>query len=150
MKGESKNSEDLRIEMTTNDKERTFTLFDSGVGMTQQEAIDNLGTIAKSGSKEFIQKLNESNDGEDQDALGSIIGQFGVGFYSSFIVADRVEVYTKSEQSDTGVAWISDGSGEFTVSEAANLSFKRGTKIVVKLKADCREFSQETEVEKII
>ena len=82
--------------------------------------------------------------------MGSIIGQFGVGFYSSFIVADKVEVYTKSEQSDTGIAWISDGSGEFTVSEASNLTFNRGTKIVVKLRADCREFSQETQVEKII
>ena len=58
MKGESKNSDDLRIEMTTNDKERTFTLFDSGVGMTKQEIVDNLGTIAKSGSKEFMEKLN--------------------------------------------------------------------------------------------
>ena len=141
MKGESKSSEDLRIEMSTNDKERTFTLFDSGVGMTKQEVVDNLGTIAKSGSKEFMQKLDESNDGDDQDAMGSIIGQFGVGFYSSFIVADKVEVYSKSETSDQGVAWISDGSGEFTVSDAGNLNFERGTKIVVKLRADCREFS---------
>jgi molecular chaperone HtpG len=60
--------------MSTNDKERTFTLFDSGVGMTKQEVVDNLGTIAKSGSKEFMQKLDESNDGDDQDAMGSIIG----------------------------------------------------------------------------
>lgn len=59
-----------------------------------------MGTIAKSGSKEFMEKLDQSNDGDDQDAMGSIIGQFGVGFYSSFIVADKVEVYTKSETSD--------------------------------------------------
>ena len=97
-----------------------------------------------------MEKLDQSNDGDDQDAMGSIIGQFGVGFYSSFIVADKVEVYTKSETSDQGVAWVSDGSGEFTVSDAKNLNFDRGTKIVVKLRADCREFSQESEVEKII
>ena len=143
MKGESSSSEDLRIEMSTNDKERTFTLFDSGIGMTKQEVVDNLGTIAKSGSKEFMQKLDQSNDGEDEEAMSTIIGQFGVGFYSSFVVADKVEVYTKSETSDQGVAWISDGSGEFTVSDAKGLNFDRGTKIVVKLKADCREFSQE-------
>ena len=75
--------------------------------------------------------------------MSTIIGQFGVGFYSSFVVADKVEVYTKSERSDQGVAWISDGSGEFTVSDANGLNFDRGTKIVVKLKPDCREFSQE-------
>lgn len=109
--------------------------------MTKEEVVENLGTIAKSGSKEFMQKLDESNDGADQEAMGSIIGQFGVGFYSSFIVADKVEVYSKSEKSDQGVAWISDGSGEFTVSEAKHLNFERGTKIIVKLRPDCREFS---------
>lgn len=85
--------EGLRIEVTTNEKERTITLFDSGIGMTKQEAVDNLGTIAKSGSKEFLENLNEKNSQEE--ALSSIIGQFGIGFYSSFIVADKVEVYTK-------------------------------------------------------
>jgi len=90
LRGESKMSseaENLRIEVSTNDKERTITIFDTGVGMTKQEAIDNLGTIAKSGSREFMNKLNDSND-DNEDTLGSIIGQFGVGFYSSFIVAD--------------------------------------------------------------
>jgi TNF receptor-associated protein 1 len=82
--------------------------------------------------------------------MSSIIGQFGVGFYSSFIVADKVEVYTKSDSSSKGVAWISDGSGEFVVSDASNLEFERGTKIIMKLRADCREFSQETNIEKIV
>lgn len=84
-----------------------------------------------------------------EDALSSIIGQFGVGFYSSFIVADKVEVFTKQGEAD-GVAWISDGSGEFTVSAAENLDFERGTKVVIKLKPDCREFCQDNEVEKVI
>lgn len=140
----------LRIEVTTNDKERTITIFDSGVGMDKSEAVENLGTIAKSGSKEFMDKLSESNDEAGEDAMGSIIGQFGVGFYSSFIVADKVEVFTKSDASAQGVAWVSDGSGEFVVSEATNLGFERGTKIVMKLRADCREFSQEGQVDKII
>ena len=86
----------------------------------------------------------------NEDALSSIIGQFGVGFYSSFIVADKVEVFTRQDESEAGVAWISDGSGEFTVSAAENLDFNRGTKIVIKLKPDCREFCQENEVEKVI
>lgn len=65
---------DLRIEIQTNDKERTISIFDSGIGMNRQEAIDNLGTIAKSGSKEFLQKLNDSNETGNEDTLGSIIG----------------------------------------------------------------------------
>jgi HSP90 family molecular chaperone len=113
--GKSESSgEDLKIELTINDKERTITFFDSGVGMTKAEAIEHLGTIAKSGSKDFMEQLSASNN--DDEALSSIIGQFGIGFYSSFIVADKVEVYTKSDDSDSGVAWVSDGSGEFTVS----------------------------------
>jgi len=101
LRGQSKTSAEtdaLRIEVFTNDKERTITLFDSGIGMSRQEAIDNLGTIAKSGSQEFLKQLDESQRTDEQaseDALSSIIGQFGVGFYSSFIVADKVEVFTK-------------------------------------------------------
>jgi len=149
LRGESEPSGDHRIEINTNDKERTITIFDSRVGMTKQEAIDNLGTIAKSGSKEFLDSLNESTE-NDEDALSSIIGQFGVGFYSSFIAADKVEVLTKGEGSAKGVAWVSDGSGEFIVSDALNLDFDRGTKITLKLRANSREFSQENEVEKVI
>ena len=107
--------EGLKIEVVTNEKERTISFFDSGVGMTKEEAVENLGTIAKSGSKEFMERLNESSSTDD--TLSSIIGQFGIGFYSSFIVADKVEVYTKTDKSD-GVAWVSDGSGEFAISDA--------------------------------
>jgi HSP90 family molecular chaperone len=78
--------------------------------------------------------------------MESIIGQFGVGFYSTFIVADLVEVLTKSEQEPQGVRWVSDGSGEYEVSSVENLSFKRGTKITLKLKPECREFCKESEV----
>ena len=152
LRGDAKMSDsdnNLRIEVSTNDKERTITIFDSGVGMNKEEAINNLGTIAKSGSRDFMQKLGEENI-DNEDTMSSIIGQFGVGFYSSFIVADKVEVYTKSDSSSEGVAWISDGSGEFVVSDAKNLEFERGTKIIMKLRADCREFSQESQIEKIV
>jgi HSP90 family molecular chaperone len=86
-----------------------------------------------------MQQLNDSN--ADDDTLSTIIGQFGVGFYSSFIVADKVEVLTKHDSESQGVHWVSDGSGEFVVSDASNLDFDRGTKITLKLRADCREFS---------
>lgn len=95
-----------------------------------------------------MEQLKEK-DGDDEDAVGSIIGQFGVGFYSSFIVADKVEVLSKRDGHD-GVSWVSDGSGEFDVADATNLSFKRGTQIKLKLRAESREFSQEVELDKTI
>lgn len=138
----------LRIEITTDKKQRTITFFDTGIGMSKDEAVDNLGTIAKSGSKEFLEGLADKGD-YDSETLQSIIGQFGVGFYSSFIVADKVEVYTRQE-GHSPVAWISTGDGSFVVGEADNIDFERGTKIIMKLKADARQFCEETEVEKII
>ncbi len=139
----------LFINISTNEKERTLTIFDTGIGMTREEVTDNLGTIAKSGSLDFLNKLQRTNSGDNQ-ALESIIGQFGVGFYSTFIVADSVEVITKSDAQSHGVRWISDGSGEYEVSSADHLSFERGTKIVLKLKPECREFCKESEIEKIL
>lgn len=141
--------EGLYINILTNEKERIITIFDSGIGMTRKEASDNLGTIAKSGSKEFLQDVTQNNKA-DQHTLDSIIGQFGVGFYSTFIVADTVEVLTKNEKEDKGVRWVSDGSGEYEVSSVENLSFKRGTKVVLKLKPECREFCKESEVQRIL
>lgn len=96
-----------------------------------------------------MKKLQNSTSGDNQ-ALDSIIGQFGVGFYSTFIVADSVEVITKHDSEEHGVRWISDGSGEYEISTADNIGFNRGTKIVLKLKPECREFCKETEVEKIL
>jgi TNF receptor-associated protein 1 len=142
----------LYINIFTNEKERFLTIFDSGIGMTRQEVTENLGTIAKSGSKEFLEKLKNGESGQtgDSQALDSIIGQFGVGFYSTFIVADSVEVFSKSSTDGQGVRWVSDGSGEYEVSTVDNLDFQRGTKIIMKLKPESREFSRESEVEKIL
>lgn len=143
--GDSQGGTDLNIEIITNEKERTLTIFDSGVGMSREEAINNLGTIAKSGSQEFVNALKEGDNNPD-----TIIGQFGVGFYSSFIVSDIVEVYTKQDSNEKGVRWVSDGSGEFQIDDVDNIGFDRGTKIILKLKADCRQFSKELEIEKIL
>ena len=140
----------MGIEITTNSKERTITLFDSGIGMTRDEIIENLGTIARSGSKDFRDALEDADEDLEGTAGDSIIGQFGVGFYSSFVVSDHVEVYSKSSKSDKGTRWVSDGCGTYEVSDVDNLDFNRGTRITLKLLPESREFSQDPVVEKII
>src|SRR5208337_4371721 len=105
----------LEINITTDDKAKTLTIQDFGVGMTQAELIENLGTIAHSGSKAFLKALGEG----DQKAAG-LIGQFGVGFYSAFMVSKTVRVYTHSwRESEPGLLWASDGSGSFAIEESA-------------------------------
>jgi TNF receptor-associated protein 1 len=140
--------EPLYISISTNEKNKTITIFDSGVGMTREELIENLGTIAKSGTQSFLknvkEKKGENNSGE------SLIGQFGVGFYSSFIVGDVVEVTSKTQNSTKGHHWISDGNGEFQISDVENVDFKRGTKVVIHLKTECRDFCKASELQKII
>jgi HSP90 family molecular chaperone len=134
--GASGSKGDLYINVTTNDRERTLTIFDSGIGMNKQQIIDNLGTIAKSGSKEFRDLIDQDVNSPDSSAAESIIGQFGVGFYSSFIVSDNVEVYSRASSGEKGVRWQSTGDGEYELSEADNLDFERGTKIILYLKKD--------------
>ena len=118
--------------------------------MTRDEIIDNLGTIAKSGSQDFKKALEDADDPSLDGSSDSIIGQFGVGFYSSFVVSDHVEVYSKSSASAKGTRWVSDGCGTYEVSDVDNLDFKRGTRITLKLLPESREFSQDAMVEKII
>ena len=115
-------ADELFISITTNSKERTITLFDSGIGMNRDEIVDNLGTIAKSGSQAFVKSLSEGS-AADQSMGDSIIGQFGVGFYSSFVVSNFVEVLSRKSGSDKGVRWVSDGAGTFEVSDIDNLDF---------------------------
>lgn len=86
----------------------------------------------------------------DSSTADNIIGQFGVGFYSSFIVSDLVEVYSKNEDDKTGVYWKSDGSGDYEIADIADVGFDRGTKIVLSLSRDCAQFSRELEVDKVI
>ncbi len=135
---------ELEINITTDDKAKTFTIQDFGVGMTQGELVENLGTIAHSGSKAFVKALGEG----DQKAAG-LIGQFGVGFYSAFMVAKSVKVYTHSwRASEPGLLWSSDGAGSYAIEESAGE--RRGSKIVVELKDECSEYSHEFRVREII
>ncbi len=133
-----------KISVTTDDQAHTVTIADSGIGMTHDELIANLGTIAHSGSKAFLKQLAEG-----QKADASLIGQFGVGFYSAFMVGKEVEVHSRSAQPDAeGWKWVSDGSGEYTMEPAADL--ERGTKIIVKLKEEAKEFAEKFKVQQII
>ncbi|KAL4143343.1 hypothetical protein QTP88_005684 [Uroleucon formosanum] len=143
--GESHDLGSLDINITTDKTNRKLTIQDTGIGMTREELISNLGTIAKSGSKAFLQNIQQSESAN----LSSIIGQFGVGFYSCFMVADRVEVFTKSMNPHaTGYLWKSDGTNEYEIIESDNI--ERGTKIVMYLKQDCREYASEDTVRNVI
>lgn len=104
--------------------------------MSKEQIIDNLGTIAKSGSREFKDLIDQDINSPDSSAAETIIGQFGVGFYSSFIVSDHVEVYSRASSGEKGVMWSSSGDGEYEIAEVDNLDFERGTKIVLRLRKD--------------
>ena len=127
---------DLRIRISSDDKANTLTIEDNGIGMSRQEVIDHLGTIAKSGTAAFMQQLSG-----DQKKDASLIGQFGVGFYSAFIVADKVEVFTRRAGLDAaeGVHWESAGEGEFSIATVEKP--ERGTRIVLHLKPAESEFA---------
>ena len=122
---------ELKIRVSLDKEARTITIEDNGIGMTRQDAVDHLGTIAKSGTKEFFGKLSG-----DQQKDSELIGQFGVGFYSAFIVADQVTVRSRKagQPSGEGIEWVSKGDGEFTVERVEKLS--RGTQIILHLKAE--------------
>ena len=126
---------------------RTLTIADNGVGMDRQELIDNLGTVARSGTRAFLKGLKEAKDG-----LG-LIGQFGVGFYSAFMVADRIEVTSRRAGSGETWVWRSEGGGGFEVAPASEEQAKRvprGTEIVLHLKEDAVRYLQPYELERVI
>jgi molecular chaperone HtpG len=132
------------ISLTTDDKAKTLTIQDYGIGMTRDELVKNLGTIAHSGSKQFLKAL-----GENGAKNSNLIGQFGVGFYSAFMVAKSVKVYSKSwRTSEPGHVWSSDGSGSYEVEEVADL--RRGSKIVIELKDDCGDYSADWKIKEIL
>ena len=126
---------ELRVRVDYDKEARTITISDNGVGMSREEAISNLGTIARSGTKEFFSKLTG-----DKQKDAQLIGQFGVGFYSSFIVADKVTVRSRraGASADQGIEWVSDGQGEFTIAAIEKTS--RGTEVVLHLRADEDEY----------
>lgn len=128
---------DLAIRINFDKQANTLSISDNGIGMTREDVISHLGTIAKSGTSEFLQNLTG-----DQQKDSQLIGQFGVGFYSSFIVADEVEVITRKAGTDTseGVSWRSKGEGEFDITQVEKAG--RGTEIILHLKADESEFAE--------
>lgn len=137
-------SDRLGVSVSVSETKHQIAIEDNGVGMSRQELVDNLGTIARSGSKEFVERLQKEGGGAD-----NIIGQFGVGFYSSFIVADYVEVVSKP-QHGTASVWSSDGSGSYEVGDTADPGLERGTRITLHLRADCRQFGTLQEVRGVI
>ncbi|MCV9877812.1 molecular chaperone HtpG [Brenneria izbisi] len=136
---------DLRVRVSTDKEKRTLTISDNGIGMSRDEVIDNLGTIAKSGTKAFLESM-----GSDQVKDSQLIGQFGVGFYSAFIVADKVTVRTRAAgaAADQGVFWESAGEGDYTIAEIAKDD--RGTEITLHLREGEDEFLDDWRVRSII
>ncbi|WP_243277010.1 molecular chaperone HtpG [Desulfallas sp. Bu1-1] len=134
----------LEITIEVNDRDKTLTISDTGIGMTRDELVDNLGTIAHSGSKSFVQHLAET----DRKDL-NLIGQFGVGFYSAFMVAKKVRVLTRSYRPGAeGCEWVSDGVGSYSIGPAEGL--RRGTSIILELKDDAAEFASVDNIKRII
>ena len=141
LKGDDK----FRIDISVDKDNRTLTVSDNGIGMTYEEVDDNIGTIAKSGSKLFKEQLEEAKKGEID-----IIGQFGVGFYSGFIVADKITLETKSPYSKNGVKWVSSGDGNYEIEEISKQD--RGTKITLHLKDgdEYNEFLEDWKIKELV
>ena len=139
------NDPDLHVRVSLDKVHKTITISDNGIGLTQQEAIDHLGTIAKSGTKDFMSKLSG-----DQKADAQLIGQFGVGFYSGFIVAEKITVESRHAGVDAteAVRWISAGTGDFEVEQINKAS--RGTDIILHLRDDALDYLESSKVKQII
>ncbi|MCW8327586.1 molecular chaperone HtpG [Photobacterium sp. SDRW27] len=139
------NDAELGVKLSFNEAAGTLTIHDNGIGMTRDDVIEHLGTIAKSGTKDFFAKLNE-----DQSKDSQLIGQFGVGFYSAFIVADSVTVNTRAAgvPADQAVCWHSSGEGDYSVEDIEKPS--RGTEIILHLREDEKEFLNEHRLRDII
>jgi len=139
------NDTDLKVKVTFDKDAKTLTITDNGIGMSTQEAIEHLGTIAKSGTKDFVSKLSG-----DQKADSQLIGQFGVGFYSGFIVADKITVESRRAgmKADEGVRWISGGTGDFEVENITRA--ERGTSVILHLRDDAMDYCSAWKVKGII
>jgi molecular chaperone HtpG len=132
----------LEIQIACDEEAKTLTFTDTGIGMTREELVQNLGTIAHSGTKAFLQSMKEKGNTPE------VIGQFGVGFYSAFMAASRVEVFTRSwEPNSEALKWESDGEGGYTI-EVIDEDLPRGTRMVLHLKED--EFAKPYRVKEVL
>lgn len=135
---------DLEVKISTDDTANTITIQDFGIGMTKDELVKSLGTIAHSGSKQFLEALKQGGEKNE-----NLIGQFGVGFYSAFMVAKEVKVYSRSwKEDEAGHVWTSSGAGEYEIEEVEGQ--RRGTKIVVFLKDDDKQFASDSTIKEIV
>ena len=139
------NNSELDIEIAVDKENKTISIIDNGVGMNRDDVIKNLGTIAKSGTKEFLQALTGEQAKDSQ-----LIGQFGVGFYSAFIVADKVTVKTRKagESAENGVLWESDGKSQYTLETIEKSD--RGTEITLHMKEDASEFLDDYRIKSVV
>lgn len=135
---------DWKIRITPDEKAGTLTISDNGVGMNREQVVENLGTIARSGTKAFLEQLKSS----DVQNRPELIGQFGVGFYSSFMVADRVTVVSRAAGTTEGVRWESDGQGEFSIETIEK--DRRGTDVILHLRDDSKEFLSPWRIREIV
>ncbi len=133
----------LEITIDLDEEKKQLTITDTGIGMTKEELLANLGTIAHSGSNTFLTQLAEA---ARQDV--SLIGQFGVGFYSAFMAGSTIRVRSRSWDGSEGYEWVSDGTGTYTVTECPGLH--RGTKVIVELKEGCEDYAKKWKVESVI
>ena len=148
-------SADFQVILNADKKAKTLTISDNGIGMNRDDLVETLGTIARSGTQAFMDALTQAKSAKDKkkktgDADGDIdlIGQFGVGFYSSFMVADKVEVVTRKAGEDTAWLWTSEGTGEFTIDSSKR--DQNGTDVTIYLKKDDKEFVEAARIEHIV
>ncbi|MEP0944074.1 MAG: molecular chaperone HtpG [Rhizobiaceae bacterium] len=140
---------DFQIAIEVSSKAKTLTISDNGIGMNHQDLLDTLGTIARSGTSSFLESLKTSQEGDNKDkAELGLIGQFGVGFYSAFMVAEKVDVLTRKAGEKEAWLWSSDGKGEFSIEPAERDG--RGTTVTLHLKKDAKEFMEDARIRHII
>ncbi len=139
-------SDPFEIKIEVNSKENTIKISDNGIGMDEEDLINSLGTIARSGTKAFLEQFNKSKDDKKEDV--NLIGQFGVGFYASFMVADKVEVLSKKAGIDKSWKWISDGKSGYNIEKGEKTN--SGTELILHLKKDAKEFLEGTRIQFVV